>query len=74
MTNTEVRNALIKWGTSVHYQMLASYITDRHWDGPNPPTANECSTVRKHLGNLVKQGVVRRVRPGVYSAFGKERD
>lgn len=71
--------AMRNWGCPVHYENVTAYENNINpsTDGQywlNPEFRKMAEKTRRILSKLVNHRYIRRVRPGVYSAFGPERD
>lgn len=69
---------LYDYGVPIHYEVLTTiYLLNTSLNHPywnDPDFKREVRKVQRALYRLVKESYIRRVRPGVYSAFGSERD
>lgn len=74
-TKDLINQALLRWGCPIHMEGLHRFIHNTNLSyGDVPLTYPRFETVRKALYSLVNEGLIRRVRPGVYSAYSSVRD
>ena len=69
----KVYQTLRRYGCPVHSELLTAIVNDVN-SYYNNLTTSDYRQVKRALYSLVNKGEIRRVRPGVYSAFGPERD
>lgn len=65
-TEQIVYHAMRNWGCPVHYENIAMMLGNNQGVG--------YTATYRYIRHLTMLGHLRRVRPGVYSAFGEERD